>query len=123
MQLNERTLRVQFAATTPSDARTGALKRAAEAALEGGADGFTVVDGEDTVDPTIRSRFVVGRVKRDQPVTVLTIKLLMRSEFDSVPPGTEVYDAHTLAPGHAHRWTAPGGLAARAPVAKRAGRR
>ena len=63
-----------------------------------GSDGFVVADGEDDVDPTIRSPLVVGRLKRDQPVTVLTIKLLMRSEFDTVPPGAQVYDAHLLAP-------------------------
>ena len=85
--------------------------------------GFTVADGEDYVDPTVRSRFIVGRVKREQPVTVLTITLLMRSEFASVPPGTQVYDAHLLAPNHTRRWTSPGGPPAHAPVAKRASRR
>ena len=104
MQVNDRTIRVTFSALTPSDARTGAIQRAAEAALEWGADGFIVARGDDYVESTVRSRFVIGRVKREQPVTVLTITLLMRSEFGLVPPGTQVYDAHLLAPDHVRRW-------------------
>jgi hypothetical protein len=104
LQLNERTLQVTFAAGSSADARTGALHRAAEVALRWGADGFVVTNGEEYLDPVVRARFVVGRVKRDQPVTVLTIRLLTRAEFATVPPGTMVYDARLLAPDSGGRW-------------------
>jgi hypothetical protein len=106
LQLNERIIQVTFAAATSTDARTGALRRAAEVALLWGADGFIVTSGEEYLDPVVRSRFVVGRVKRDLPVTVLTISLLSESEFSTVPRGTTVYDARLLAPDHGGRWPA-----------------
>jgi hypothetical protein len=98
LQLNERTIQVTFSGVTSTDAHTGAIRRAAEVALLWGADGFVIMNGEDYLDPVVRSRFVVGQVKRDQPVTVLTIHLLMREEFAGAPPGTTIYDARLLAP-------------------------
>jgi hypothetical protein len=96
VQLNERTFQVTFKATTPTEAREGAMRRAAEVTLGCGADGFLIADGQDQLDPVVRSRFIVGRVKRNVPVTVLTINPLRRSEFSSVSPGSMVYDARML---------------------------
>lgn len=116
LQLNERTIQVTFAADSSADARTGALHRAAEVALRWGADGFVVSSGEEYLDPVVRARFFVGRVKRDQPVTVLTIRLLMRAEFATVPPGTMVYDARLLAPDSGWRGPARRGQPAFGPA-------
>jgi hypothetical protein len=96
MRLNERTIQVTFTAVTTSDAQTGALRRAADLAVQMGADGFTIMSREDGADTIVRKRFVVGRVRRNIPATVLTVNLLNRSEFGSAPPGTMVYDARML---------------------------
>jgi hypothetical protein len=96
MRLNERTVQVTFSAVVASDAQTGALRRAADLAVQMGADGFTIASREDGADAVVRKRFVVGRVRRNIPVTVLTVNLLNRSEFGSAPPGTMVYDARML---------------------------
>ena len=98
MQMNDRTIEVSFTAKAPAEARTGAMWRAAELALQRGADGFTIVADEDLVAATLRRRHVVRYVIRGVPVTVLTISLLRRNEFESVPSDVMVYDAHLMAP-------------------------
>jgi hypothetical protein len=98
LQMDDRLIEVSFSARAPAEARTGAMWRAAELALQRGADGFTIVSDEDLVEATLRRRHIVRYVIRGVPVTVLTISLLRRSEFDSVPPDVMVYDAHLMAP-------------------------
>jgi hypothetical protein len=98
MQMNDRLIEVSFTAKAPAEARTGAMWRAAEVALERGADGFTIVSDEDLVEATLRRRHIVRYVIRGVPVTVLTISLLWRGEFESVPSDVIVYDAHVIAP-------------------------
>jgi hypothetical protein len=98
VQLNGQTFRVTFVATSPREARDGALLRAAEVTLLAGADGFVIAQQEDLMDQATRTRFVVGRVRRNIPTTVLTINPLLRREFARVPPGTTVYDARLIAP-------------------------
>jgi hypothetical protein len=98
MQMNDRQIEVSFTAKAPAEARTGAMWRAAELALERGADGFTIVSEEDLVEAQLRRRHIVRYVIRGVPVTVLTISLLRRHEFESVPSDVIVYDAHLVAP-------------------------
>src|SRR5262245_16520167 len=94
MQMNDRVIEVSFTARNPGEAGTVARWRAAELTLDRGADGFTILTDEDLVAATLRRRHIVRYVIRGVPVTVLTISLLRREEFESVPSDVMVYDAH-----------------------------
>jgi hypothetical protein len=96
LQLNQRSFRVEFVSESQIDAQEGAMLRAAEVTLSSGFDGFVISDTADRGEQRIRSRFVVGRVRRNVAVAELTIDTLMRGEFAGVPPGSVVYDARLL---------------------------
>jgi len=94
-QINSRVFEVYFAGVSDADAHDGVLRRSADLTLQTGFDGFFIVASDDRGEERVRSRFVVGRVRRHMPTSILTISMLTRAEFEAAP--SMVYDAHLLA--------------------------
>jgi hypothetical protein len=93
-QINSRVFEVYFAGVSEGDAHEGGMRRAAELTLDVGFDGFVIISRQDRNETRVRSRFIVGRVRRNVPVSIVTISMLSRTEFNNAP--SMVYDARTL---------------------------
>lgn len=95
-RINERVFEVYFAAVTDGDAHEGVMRRSAEVTLQSGFDGFLIVSTDDKGEDMIKRRFIVGRVHRRKPTSIITISMLRRSEFEGAP--SMVYDARLVLP-------------------------
>jgi hypothetical protein len=93
LQMDERTCQVSFVGRSFIEAREGAMRRAAEVTLGRGFDGFVIAASEDFAEEVTRRRFLVGRVRRRLPTTVITIQMLRQGDADG---GQPVYDAHLV---------------------------
>lgn len=100
--LNRRTLRVVAVHPAEATAHQWALVRTAEIVAALNYRGFTIITDDSHEMDTVRSRLIVGRVKRKTPIVTLTVSILTETEFGQVPAGTIAYDAHLLAGAGAH---------------------
>ena len=97
-QLDQRTFQIYFAAVSEIDAREGAMIRAAEVTAQMGFDGFVIAANDEHAETKVRSRFVVGRVRRQMPTVQMTIVCFRRQDF--AVAGAFVHDARGILQQH-----------------------